>query len=109
MTDVGQLFLGPLSDQLGRFRVILLSAILFIIGSVLCAFAIIRDAFSGKTNSMVYSFINAIISVSPIIGPLIGVQLAINFHWQSAFVFLTMLAIIAFLIVVIFEFICQKA
>lgn len=51
---------------------------------------------------MVYSFINAIISVYPIIGPLIGVQLAINFHWQSAFVFLTGLAIVTFLIVVIF-------
>lgn len=128
VTGVGQLFLGPLSDQLGRFRVILLSAVLFVIGSVLCAlstniefliisrvvqglgccglsvcaFAIIRDAFSGKTSSMIYSFINAIISVSPIIGPLIGVQLAIHFHWQSAFVFLTGLAIVAFLIVVIF-------
>ncbi|MDE4986225.1 MFS transporter, partial [Francisella tularensis subsp. holarctica] len=37
VTGVGQLFLGPLSDQLGRFRVILLSAVLFVIGSVLCA------------------------------------------------------------------------
>ncbi|QIW10963.1 multidrug effflux MFS transporter [Francisella sp. LA112445] len=128
ITGVGQLFLGPLSDQLGRFKVILLSSILFVIGSVLCAlsstidilifsrviqglgccglsvcaFAIIRDAYSGKTSSMIYSFINAIISVSPIIGPLIGVQLATHFQWQSAFIFLTGLAIIAFLIVVIF-------
>lgn len=37
VTGVGQFFLGPLSDQFGRFRVILLSAILFVIGSVLCA------------------------------------------------------------------------
>ena len=128
ITGVGQLFLGPLSDQLGRFKVILLSSILFVIGSVLCAvsttidflifsrviqglgccglsvcaFAIIRDGFSGKTSSMIYSFINAIISVSPIIGPLIGVQLATHFQWESAFIFLTGLAIIAFLIVVIF-------
>ncbi len=138
VTGVGQLFLGLLSDQFGRFRVILLSAILFVIGSVLCAlssnielliasrvvqglgccglsvcaFAIIRDTFSGKTSSMVYSFINVIISVSPIIGPLIGVQLTINFRWQSAFVFLTGLAFAAFLIVVIFvkeKFTCRKA
>ena len=92
VTGVGQLFLGPLSDQLGRFKVILLSSILFVIGSILCAvsttidflifsrviqglgccglsvcaFAIIRDAYSGKTSSMIYSFINAIISISPI-------------------------------------------
>ncbi|MDE4994446.1 MFS transporter, partial [Francisella tularensis subsp. holarctica] len=81
VTGVGQLFLGPLSDHLGRFRVILLSAVLFVIGSVLCAlsyniefliasrvvqglgccglsvfaFSIIRDDFSGKTISMIYS------------------------------------------------------
>lgn len=128
VTGVGQLFLGPLSDQLGRFRVILISSILFFIGSILCAlsstieiliasrvvqglgccglsvcaFAIIRDAYSGKTSSMIYSFINAIISISPIAGPLIGVQLAMHFQWQSAFIFLTGLAFISFLIVVIF-------
>ncbi|MDE4940815.1 MFS transporter, partial [Francisella tularensis subsp. holarctica] len=56
-------------------------------GLSVCAFAIIRDAFSGKTSSIIYSFINAIISVSPIIGPLRGVLLAIHFHWQSGFVF----------------------
>ncbi|MDE4940459.1 MFS transporter, partial [Francisella tularensis subsp. holarctica] len=39
VTGVGQLFLGPLSDQLGRFRFILLSAVLFVIGSVLCSFS----------------------------------------------------------------------
>ncbi|GAB4222434.1 MAG: multidrug effflux MFS transporter [Francisella sp.] len=128
ISGVGQLLLGPLSDQFGRFKIILLSAILFVIGSAfctispnieiliisrviqglgccglsVCAFAIIRDAFSGKKSSMIYSIINAIISISPIIGPLIGVKLAQHFHWRSAFVFITLLAIFTFFIVVIF-------
>ncbi|QIV95405.1 DHA1 family florfenicol/chloramphenicol resistance protein-like MFS transporter [Allofrancisella inopinata] len=128
VTGVGQLFLGPLSDQFGRFRIILLSSLLFLLGSALCglsdtisllifsrvvqalgccglsvvAFAIVRDAFSGKTSSMIYSFINAIISISPIIGPLIGVELAIHFEWQAAFVLLTFLAFLTFLIIVFF-------
>ncbi|MBK2296930.1 multidrug effflux MFS transporter [Francisella philomiragia] len=128
VTGVGQLILGPLSDQFGRFKIILISSIIFLIGSVLCAisqdieflifsrvvqavgccglsvcaFAIIRDAFFGKTSSMIYSFINAIISVSPIVGPLIGVQLAIHFPWYSAFIFLTILAFVSFLIIVFF-------
>lgn len=128
VTGVGQLILGPLSDQFGRFKIILTSSIIFLIGSVLCAisqdieflifsrvvqavgccglsvcaFAIIRDAFFGKTSSMIYSFINAIISVSPIVGPLIGVQLAIHFPWYSAFIFLTILAFVSFLIIVFF-------
>lgn len=126
VTGVGQLILGPISDQIGRFKVILFSSLLFLLGSVLCAFsitieflifsrvvqaigccglsvcafAIIRDAFSGKTSSMIYSLINAIISISPIVGPLIGVQLAIHFEWNSAFILLTILAFIVFLMVV---------
>lgn len=126
VTGVGQLVLGPLSDQFGRFRIILLSSLLFLLGSVLCAisttieflifarvvqaigccglsvsaFAIVRDAFSGKTSSMIYSLINAIISISPIVGPLIGVQLAVRFEWNSAFILLSILAFMVFLVVV---------
>lgn len=126
VTGVGQLILGPLSDQFGRFKVVLLSAILFLIGSILCAisttigflifsrviqaigccglsvsaFAIIRDAFSGKTSSMIYSLINAIISISPIVGPLIGVQLATHFNWNSAFILLSIMAFMVFLMVI---------
>lgn len=126
VTGVGQLILGPLSDQIGRFKVILFSSLLFLLGSILCAFsttieflifsrvvqaigccglsvsafAIIRDAFSGKTSSMIYSLINAIISISPIVGPLIGVQLAVHFEWNSAFILLSILAFIVFLMVV---------
>jgi DHA1 family florfenicol/chloramphenicol resistance protein-like MFS transporter len=125
VTGVGQLILGPLSDQFGRFKIILISSILFLFGSILCAistsidflifsrviqaigccglsvsaFAIIRDAFSGKTSSMIYSLINAIISVSPIVGPLIGVQLATHFEWNSAFILLAVMAFGVFLIV----------
>jgi Bcr/CflA subfamily drug resistance transporter len=125
VTGVGQLILGPLSDQIGRFKVILFSSILFLLGSILCAvsttieflifsrvvqaigccglsvcaFAIIRDAFSGKTSSMIYSLINAIISISPIVGPLIGVQLAVRFEWNSAFILLSIMAFMVFLVV----------
>jgi len=128
VTGVGQLFLGPISDQLGRFKVMIFGSLLFLIGSILCAvsqtieflifarviqalgccglsvcaFAVIRDAFSGKQSSMIYSLINAIISISPIIGPIIGVKLALHFPWYSAFIFLTILSIVTFLIVVFF-------
>ncbi|AXA33338.1 multidrug effflux MFS transporter [Francisella adeliensis] len=126
VTGVGQLILGPLSDQFGRFKIVLISSILFLFGSILCAistsidflifsrviqaigccglsvcaFAIIRDAFSGKTSSMIYSLINAIISVSPIVGPLIGVQLATHFEWNSAFILLSAMASIVLLTVI---------
>ena len=127
VTGVGQLILGPLSDQIGRFKVIVFSSLMFLLGSILCAFsttieflifsrvvqaigccglsvcafAIIRDAFSGKTSSMIYSLINAIISISPIVGPLIGVQLAVRFEWNSAFILLSIMAFMVFLVVLL--------
>ncbi len=126
ITGVGQLFLGPLSDQIGRFKVMFISASLFLVGSTLCAlstniaflifarivqafgccglfvmsFAIVRDVFHGKESSMIYSFINAILSISPIIGPLIGVKLTTHFEWQSAFILLSILAFITLLMVI---------
>ncbi len=128
VTGVGQLILGPLSDQFGRFKIMLLSAVIFFVGSVMCAlstsieflifsrvvqalgccglsvvaFAIVRDVFSGKTSSMVYSFINAVISVSPILGPLIGVKLAMHFEWNAAFILLSILSLIIALMVLFF-------
>lgn len=128
VTGVGQLFLGPVSDQLGRFKVMIFSSLLFLVGSILCAisqtigflifarviqalgccglsvcaFAIVRDAFSGKQSSMIYSLINAIISISPIVGPIIGVKLALHFPWYSAFIFLAILSAVTFFIVVFF-------
>jgi DHA1 family florfenicol/chloramphenicol resistance protein-like MFS transporter len=128
VTGVGQLVLGPLSDQFGRFKIMLLSAVIFFVGSVMCAlstsieflifsrviqalgccglsvvaFAIVRDVFSGKQSSMVYSFINAIISVSPILGPLIGVKLAMHYEWNAAFVLLSILSLMIALMVLLF-------
>ena len=40
INGVGQLFIGPLSDQFGRYRIITLSGVLFIVGSVLSALSV---------------------------------------------------------------------
>ncbi|API87430.1 multidrug effflux MFS transporter [Francisella uliginis] len=128
ISGVGQLILGPLSDQIGRYKVIFMSAILFLIGTLFCifspgvkflifsraiqavgacglsvvAFVIIRDVFSGKQSSMVYNLVDAIVSMSPILGPPIGVTLALLFNWQSIFIFLFILSIMTLLIIIFF-------
>ncbi|GMN89247.1 multidrug effflux MFS transporter [Francisella sciaenopsi] len=128
VSGVGQLILGPLSDQVGRYKVILMSAVLFLAGTVFCilspgvkflifsriiqatgacglsvvTFAIIRDSFSGKQSSMVYNLVDAIVSMSPILGPPIGVTLALLFNWQSIFVFLFILAVMSLFIILFF-------
>ena len=79
VTGFGQLILGPLSDQFGRYKILFMSVLLFFVGSLLCAnaqhigwlisfrilqgigacgmfvsaFAIVRDAFSGKKSAMI--------------------------------------------------------
>ena len=128
VTGFGQLILGPLSDQFGRYKILFISVSIFFIGSLLCAFsnhiawlitfrifqgvgacgmfvsafAIVRDAFSGKTSAMIYSFLNAMISVSPILGPIIGVMLTAYFPWHSVFYFLAGLSAFTLLLVVFF-------
>lgn len=115
---LGQLWLGPASDHYGRRRVMLLSAVAFILGSGLCAlansiqilfvariiqsfggcgmlvvaFAIIRDKFSGNEAAKAYSFLNCGIGMSPLFAPIIGSYLLHWFNWRAGFIFLTLMA-----------------
>ncbi len=128
VTGFGQLILGPLSDQFGRYKILFISVSLFFIGSLLCAlsnhigwliafriiqgfgacgmsvsaFAIVRDAFSGKKSAMIYSFLNAMISISPILGPIIGVLLTAYFPWHAVFYFLAGLGAFTLILTILF-------
>ncbi len=125
ITGFGQLIIGPLSDMLGRKKLLLISVMFLLIGSLLCAnastidnliafriiqaigacgtfviaFAIVRDAFDGAQSAQIYSFLNCMIAFSPILGPIIGAYLDLQFDWRAPFIFLTILGIItAFLV-----------
>ncbi len=117
VTGVGQLFMGPLTDQYGRRKVILLGVLSFIVGSLVCvlatsigmlilgrliqafggcgmmvvAFAIVRDKFSGNDSAKVYSFLNCGLAMSPLFAPIIGSYLASWFNWRAEFIFLIVL------------------
>jgi len=128
VTGFGQLILGPLSDQYGRYTVLLISAILFTLASLLCAlshtveelifyrfiqgigscgqsvtaFAIVRDSFHGRTSAVIYSFLNAGVSFSPIAGPIIGIFLASIFPWNAIFFFLSFLGLVNIILIILF-------
>lgn len=115
---LGQLAIGPVSDQFGRRKVLLLSTVLFIIGSLLCmvaldisflifgrivqalgacgmmvsAFAIVRDLYQGDACARVYSFLNSTIALSPLIAPTIGGYLQYYVGWHASFAFLAILS-----------------
>lgn len=117
---IGNLFLGPISDQVGRIKVILISTVLFIIGAIACgaansidmliaarvvcafgacgmlivAMAIVRDLFSGDESAQLYSWLNAAIGISPTFAPIIGGYIAVLWHWRAVFWFLGVLGIL---------------
>ena len=124
ITGVGQLVVGPLSDQIGRRKVVLASIFLLFLGSMICAFsfdmswfifgrviqamgscgmmvtcfAIVRDLFSEKECGHVYSFLNSTISLSPLLVPVVGGYLAYFFNWRATFIFLGIIAVAIFVL-----------
>lgn len=121
-SGIVQLIVGPLADQYGRRPMGFISIAIFALGCVLCAlassvtllilarmvqatgacamlvlgFAIARDRHSGVELGKVTSFLNGMISFSPMFAPFIGSYLDIYFGWQATFYILLVIALLAF-------------
>lgn len=124
ITGVGQLFIGPLSDQYGRKVIFYASSLCYAFGSLGCAisgnivwlifmrmvssfgacgmlvnsFALVRDLYSNEKSAKMYSFLNGAIGVSPTFAPIIGGYLAVYYGWQSVFLFLAIVGFFAFFV-----------
>lgn len=108
----GQLFFGPASDAYGRKPVILVGVALYITGAVIAALAgsittmlwgralqgfgsacgaviaraILRDVHSGAELARTMAFATSIISLGPIMAPMVGYGLVLLGDWQGIFV-----------------------
>ncbi|MCO5131317.1 MAG: multidrug effflux MFS transporter [Xanthobacteraceae bacterium] len=117
----GQLVVGPLSDRYGRFRPVLIGFIVFIAGSIWCAFAtdlpnllagrvvqalgacatsvlsraIARDLFSGEALARALALIMIAMAAAPGFSPLLGSALDYYFGWRSEFAFVAIFASLA--------------
>ncbi|MDR3623693.1 MAG: multidrug effflux MFS transporter [Chlamydiales bacterium] len=124
ITGIGQLVIGPLSDQFGRKAVLFASAFLFAIGGLGCAlsgdifwliaaravsafgacgmlvtsFAVVRDLFSGEKSAKMFSFLNGATGVSPTFAPILGGYLFLYWGWTSIFFLLAFMGVIAFIL-----------
>lgn len=106
-----QLISGPLSDRFGRRPVMLGGLTLYLASSLACAFApglswliaarfaqaigcctgvvvaraVIRDAYTPAEGARVLARASSLLSLAPILGPILGGYLQIAFGWRSAF------------------------
>jgi Bcr/CflA subfamily drug resistance transporter len=119
MQGLGQLFFGPLSDSVGRKPVALVSALLFTLGSLWCAwvdhihwlivarmvqaagacgmmvvaFAMVRDLFEQELSARVFSYLNSTIAVSPLLAPIIGGYVGTWLGWRANFYLLALIGV----------------
>jgi DHA1 family bicyclomycin/chloramphenicol resistance-like MFS transporter len=115
---LAQLVVGPASDRWGRRPVLLWGLALFVLASVACALAqdvrmliaarffqavgvaaafvvpraVVRDLHAAERAGQMLSIMGMILSVAPIVAPLIGAHLHVWLGWQASFVFVAVYA-----------------
>ena len=125
---IGQAFYGPLSDAVGRKPALYFGLIVFIAASIGCAWAdsvsalvtfrflqalggcaplvvpraVVRDYFDQVGSIRMLSVLMLVMGLAPILAPLVGGQLLVNFGWRSVFWLLASYAIIWFILVAFF-------
>ncbi|MDQ0417103.1 DHA1 family bicyclomycin/chloramphenicol resistance-like MFS transporter [Croceifilum oryzae] len=123
---VGQLFMGPLSDMIGRRKPLLIGLLSYGIVSLLCIWspsigmfvllrffqgltasaglvisrAVVRDLYVGTELTRFFSLLSLINGLAPIIAPIMGAQLLGFAPWQGVFIVLSIIGLAMFGIVV---------
>jgi DHA1 family bicyclomycin/chloramphenicol resistance-like MFS transporter len=115
-----QLFFGPISDAIGRRKIVLSGLGLFFLGSVICACApnydmlilgraiqavggaavavsipaLVKDKMSTNQFAKAMSMVMLTMSLAPLAAPIIGGAILVFLNWHFIFVFLALIAAI---------------
>lgn len=116
---IGQLVYGPLSDRIGRKKVLLGGILLFILATLTLSFApnievfltarfvqalgacsgtviwqaVVIDRYEGKLAERIFATVMPLVALSPALAPLLGAGLEHNFGWRSIFIVLVVIGI----------------
>ncbi len=120
---LGQIVYGPLSDRIGRIKVLVGGMVLFSVATAACFMAdsievflaarfvqalgacsasviwqaVVIDRYDSKTSQRVFATIMPLVALSPALAPLAGAALEAHFGWRSIFIALVGLgAVLAF-------------
>lgn len=115
---VGSLLWGPLSDSLGRRRVLWMGLAVYALGAIGAVFApslgvlllwrivggvgaaalrtvsqaVVRDLYSGDAMAAVLSYVMAVFILVPIVAPTLGSLVLLAYPWQGVFVVFALFA-----------------
>ena len=122
-----QLILGPLSDRYGRKGVLCLGSVLFMLSTLVCTlashisilllgrfiqgsgicfmavpgYASIHELFDQKQAIRIIALMASVSVLAPALGPLLGSVLLLTFNWRWIFGFLTLWALIAVILLIL--------
>lgn len=122
---IGQLFYGPMTDSLGRKPVIIGGVLVFSVAAAGCALsqsveqlillrclhglaaasasvvisALMRDMFSKDEFSRMMSFVTLVMTIAPLMAPIIGGFLLVWMSWHAIFWVLSAVALVAVVMV----------
>ncbi len=108
---IGPLLFGPISDSLGRKRIVYMGFAVFIVASLICinseslfwmvigrilqgvglsaprtiSIAMVRDSYSGDYMARIMSFITVVFILVPIVAPAMGKFVLDHYNWQAIF------------------------
>ena len=125
---IGQLFWGPLADRFGRKKPILISLLIFILASIACLYvrtieqlwvmrfiqaiggcggivisrAVVTDYFDQTKTLKIFTLLALIMSIAPIVAPLIGNGILRFSGWEGVFITIVLLGIFMFLLTLFF-------
>ncbi|MFC3022834.1 Bcr/CflA family multidrug efflux MFS transporter [Vibrio zhugei] len=122
---IGQLIHGPLADSYGRRPVMIVGTLLFMLAAMTCATAesvleltfvraaqgfagaaaavviqaVVRDMFDREDFARAMSFVTLVVTLAPLLAPMLGGHLAVWFGWRSVFWVLTLFSVLVIALV----------